>query len=112
MQIKTVQKYTRQSPRKVRLIVNQIKKLSLEDAMGQLGLISRRGTDVVAKVLRTAVADAVNNHGFQVSDLVIDEIIVNEGPRYKRFRAVSRGRAHNVVKRTSHVTVVLKTKEE
>jgi large subunit ribosomal protein L22 len=47
-----------------------------------------------------------------VSDLVIDRVIVNEGPRYKRFRAVSRGRAHNVIKRTSHVTVVLKTKEE
>ncbi len=112
MLIKTTQKYTRQSPRKVRLVVNQIKKLNLEDAMSQLSLIPRRSTDVIAKVLRTAVADAVNNHGFQVGDLVIDEITVNEGPRYKRFQAVSRGRAHNVVKRTSHVTVVLKTKEE
>lgn len=111
MLIKATQLYTRQSPRKVRLVANTIKKLSLEDAFRQLALIPRRATDVVSKVMRQAVANAVNNHGFQPSDLVIDEVIVNEGPRYKRFRAVSRGRAHNVVKRTSHVTVVLKTKE-
>jgi large subunit ribosomal protein L22 len=111
MLIKATQLYTRQSPRKVRLVANTIKKLSLEDAFRQLALIPRRATDVVAKVMRQAVANAVNNHGFQASDLTIDEVIVNEGPRHKRFRAVSRGRAHNVVKRTSHVTVVLKTKE-
>lgn len=111
MLIKATQLYTRQSPRKVRLVANTIKKLSLEDAFRQLALIPRRATDVVSKVMRQAVANAVNNHGFQASDLMIDEVIVNEGPRYKRFRAVSRGRAHNVVKRTSHVTVVLKTKE-
>lgn len=112
MLIKATQTYTRQSPRKVRLVANTIKNLSLEDAMTQLGTISRRATDVVAKVLRQAVANAVNNHGYQVSDLTIHEVLVNEGPRYKRFNAVSRGRAHNIIKRTSHVSVVLKTKEE
>lgn len=80
--------------------------------MTQLSVISKKSTEVVGKVLRQAVANAVNNHGFQVSDLVIDRVLVNEGPRYKRFNAVSRGRAHNIIKRTSHVTIVLKTKEE
>ncbi|MBW7944326.1 50S ribosomal protein L22 [Patescibacteria group bacterium] len=112
MLIKATQTYTRQSPRKVRLVANTIKDLSLEDAMTQLGMISKKSTEVVSKVLRQAVANAVNNHGFQVGDLVIDRVLVNEGPRYKRFNAVSRGRAHNIIKRTSHVTVVLKTKEE
>jgi len=112
MLIKATQTYTRQSPRKVRLVANTIKDLSLEDAMTQLSVISKKSTEVVGKVLRQAVANAVNNHGFQVSDLVIDRVLVNEGPRYKRFNAVSRGRAHNIIKRTSHVTIVLKTKEE
>lgn len=112
MLIKATQTYTRQSPRKVRLVANTIKDLSLEDAMTQLSIISRRATDVVAKVLRQAVANAVNNHGYQVGDLTIHEVLVNEGPRYKRFNPVSRGRAHNIIKRTSHVSVVLKTKEE
>jgi len=112
MLIKATQTYTRQSPRKVRLVANTIKDLSLVDAMTQLSVISKKSTEVVGKVLRQAVANAVNNHGFQVSDLVIDRVLVNEGPRYKRFNAVSRGRAHNIIKRTSHVTIVLKTKEE
>jgi len=111
MQIKATQSYTRQSPRKVRFVANAIKSLSLEDAVHQLTLIPRRATEVVSKVIRQAVANAVNNHGYQVSDLVIDSVTVNEGPRYKRFQPVSRGRAHNITKRTSHVTVVLKTKE-
>lgn len=112
MLIKATQTYTRQSPRKVRLVANTIKDLSLADAMTQLAAITKKSTEVVGKVLRQAVANAVNNHGFQVSDLVIDRVLVNEGPRYKRFNAVSRGRAHNIIKRTSHVTIVLKTKEE
>jgi large subunit ribosomal protein L22 len=111
MLIKATQSYNRQSPRKVRLVANTIKNLSLEEAFRQLAMISRRATEVVSKVMRQAVANAVNNHGYQASDLVIDSVIVNEGPRYKRFNPVSRGRAHNIIKRTSHVTVVLKTKE-
>jgi large subunit ribosomal protein L22 len=111
MLISATQKNTRQSPRKVRLVANTVKSLSLEEAFNQLALIPKHATDVVAKVVRQAVANAVNNHGYQVSDLVIEKIIVNEGPRFKRFQAVSRGRAHNITKRTSHVTVVLKTKE-
>jgi large subunit ribosomal protein L22 len=111
MIIKATQKNTRQSPRKVRLVANTIKNLSLEEAFRQLAVIPRKATEVVSKVMRQAVANAVNNHGYQATDLVIDSVIVNEGTRYKRFRAVSRGRAHNVVKRSSHVTVVLKTKE-
>jgi large subunit ribosomal protein L22 len=111
MLIKATQSYTRQSPRKVRLVANTIKNLSLEEAFRQLAVIPRRATEVVSKVVRQAVANAVNNHGYQASDLVIEQVIVNEGPRYKRYQAVSRGRAHNIIKRTSHVTVVLKTKE-
>jgi large subunit ribosomal protein L22 len=111
MLIKATQKYTRQSPRKVRLVANTVKDLPLQQAFKQLGVISRKSTEVVAKVMKQAVADAVNNHGYQVTDLEIDSILVTEGPRYRRFQAVSRGRAHGITKRTCHITVVLKTKE-
>jgi len=112
MLIKAKQKYTRQTPRKVRLVANQVKDLSLEEAMKQLGVIEKKATDVIAKTLKLAIADATHNHGYQVSDLAIDSIIIGEGPRYRRFRAVSRGRAHGIIKRTCHVTVTLKTLDE
>ncbi len=112
MLIKAVQKYTRQTPRKVRLVANQVKDLPLEQAMKQLAVIEKKATDVIAKTLKLAIADATHNHGFQVSDLSIERIIIGEGPRYRRFNAVSRGRAHGIIKRTCHVTVVLKTQDE
>lgn len=112
MLIKAVQKNTRQAPRKVRLIANTVKKLPLSQAIKQLSVIERKSTIVVGKVLRQAVADAMNNHGYQFQDLEIESITVNEGPRYRRFQAVSRGRAHGIMKRTSHITVVLRTTDE
>lgn len=112
MLIKAVQKYTRQTPRKVRLVANQVKDLSLEEAMKQLAVIEKKATDVIAKTMKLAIADATHNHGYQVSDLAIESIIIGEGPRYRRFRAVSRGRAHGIIKRSCHVTVTLRTLED
>ncbi len=112
MLIKAVQKYTRQTPRKVRLVANQVKDLSLQEAINQLGVIEKRATEVIGKTIKQAMSDAVHNHGYQVSDLSIDSILVTEGPRYRRFRAVSRGRAHGIIKRTCHVTVILKTQDD
>ena len=62
------------------------------------------------KVLRQAVANAVSNHQLTVDQLEIDSILVKTGPTYKRWQPVSRGRAHKILKRTSHVEVILKTK--
>ncbi len=109
MLIKAVQKYTRQTPRKVRLVANQVKDMPLDQALRQLAVIEKKSTVVISKVIRQAIADAMHNHGYQFADLAIDTILVNEGPRYRRFRAVSRGRAHGVIKRTCHVSVILKT---
>lgn len=112
MKFVATQKNTRQSPRKIRMVANQVKKLSLEDCINQLAVIPRRSTIVLLKTIKQAMANAQNNHGISPAQLEIDEIRVNEGPRYKRFRAVSRGRAHGIIKRTSHVTVVLRQKTE
>jgi large subunit ribosomal protein L22 len=112
MTIKAVQRYTRQTPRKVRLVANAVRKLPLEQAVRQLAVIEKKATMVVSKVVKQAIADGMNNHGYKFEDLVLENILVGEGPRYRRFRAVSRGRAHGIVKRTCHVTVILTTKDE
>lgn len=111
MLIKATQKYTRQSPRKVRLVANTVKKLPLEQALKQLAVIERRSTLVIMKVVKQAMANAINNHGLKFEDLVLDSIQVTPGPTYRRMRAVSRGRGHEIKKRTSHIVVVLSTKE-
>lgn len=111
MIITATQKFTRQTPRKMRLVANTVKKLPLDQALQQLAVIERRSTLVLMKTVKQAIANALNNHGLKFDDLKLDTILVTEGPRYKRFRAVSRGRAHEIKKRTSHVTVKLSTIE-
>lgn len=112
MIIKAEQKNTRQTSRKVRLVADVVKKMSLVDAINHLAVINRKSSLLVLKVLRQAVANATNNFGLVVSDLEIDNILVNDGPALKRWRAVSRGRAHTILKRTCHVRVDLRTKKE
>lgn len=110
MLITAEQRNTRQSDRKVRLIANSVKKLSVEAAFRQLAVMDQKASVVVMKVLRQAVANATHNHNLQMSDLVIQSILVNGGTHYKRFRAVSRGRAHSILKKTCHVKVTLATR--
>ncbi len=112
MKVRAKQKYSRQSPRKVRMVANQVKDLSLQEALEQLALINKKASIVLLKVFRQAIANATNNHGLQIDQLEIDKVLVETGPTYKRFRAVSRGRAHKILKRTCHVEVVLQTKEK
>ncbi|MBU0978977.1 MAG: 50S ribosomal protein L22 [Patescibacteria group bacterium] len=107
MEIKAVQKTTRQTPLKVRLVANAVRKLSIPKAITQLATMERRASLLVLKVLRQAIANALHNHHLSLDQLTIKSILVNEGPRYKRFNAVSRGRGHAILKRTCHVTVIL-----
>jgi len=111
MIIKATQKNTRQPARKVRIVANSVKGLSLEETVKQLAVIQRKSTLVVLKVLRQAIANATHNHGFAISDLSIKSITVAPAPILKRFRAVSRGRAHTILKRTCHVSVELLAQE-
>ncbi len=111
MQIIAIQKTTREAPRKVRLVADVVRKLNPQDAVKQLLVVERRAGEVILKVLNSALANAQHNHNLSVDELVIKNILVNEGPRYKRFQPVSRGRAHSIVKRTSHITVILEPKK-
>lgn len=111
MIIKATQKNTRQTARKVRLVANAVRKLSVEDAIKQLAVIERKSSLVILKVLRQAIANAIHNHNYSIENLSIKNITVAPGPQYKRFRAVSRGRANTVVKKTCHITVELNAGE-
>jgi large subunit ribosomal protein L22 len=110
MQIVATQKNVRQSPRKVRLVANSVKKLSLEQALKQLAVIERRASLVVLKTVKQAIANAMNNHQLSFDSLTLKSIEVVPGQTFKRFQPVSRGRAHSIMKRSSHIRVVLETK--
>ncbi|AKM81170.1 MAG: 50S ribosomal protein L22 [Candidatus Pacebacteria bacterium GW2011_GWF2_38_9] len=112
MIIKAEQRNTRQTSRKVRLVADVVKKMSIVDAINQLAVMNRKSSLLVLKVLRQATANATNNFNLVLSDLEIDNIVINDGPALKRWRAVSRGRAHTILKRTCHVRVDLRTKKE
>ena len=110
MIITATQKNTRQTARKVRYVAEVVKKLSVEDAFKQLAVMERRSSLVVMKTLRQAVANAMNNHNLAFADLKIKNIVIDVAPTYKRWRAVSRGRAHTILKRSCHVKVELETR--
>jgi large subunit ribosomal protein L22 len=105
------QSYVRQSSRKVRLVANQVKKLTLEKAVAQLAVIERKSTVAILKVVKQAVANATNNFNVAADSLILKDIQVSDGPIYKRMRAVSRGRGHRIEKRTCHITVTLEQKQ-
>lgn len=107
MEVKAEAKYIRISPRKVRLVVDAIRRLSPQKALEYLGFVNKRAAKPISKVIQSAIANAKNNFALKPEDLRFKEIQVNEGPTLKRWRAISRGRAHPIMKRTSHIKVVL-----
>ncbi|MFZ3129989.1 MAG: 50S ribosomal protein L22 [Desulfosporosinus sp.] len=112
MQAKAVAKYVRISPRKVRQVVNLIRGKKISDAFAILQFTPNGSTDDVAKVLKSAVANAGHNYDLHVDDLIITEICVDQGPTLKRIKPRAMGRADQIRKRTSHITVVVGEKEE
>jgi large subunit ribosomal protein L22 len=101
------QKYIRQTPRKVRLVADLVRQMPLEEAIIQLQFSPKKAAGALGKVLVQAKANAVNNLELVPDTLKIKEIIIEEGPIYKRWRPVSRGRAHPIKKSTSHIKVTV-----
>lgn len=97
----------RVAPRKVRLVADAIRKLSLEQALNSLTAIKNRGSVSLEKTLKSAVANAINNNKLQRDVLQIKAIDVTEAPAYKRFHASTRGRAHPFKRKGSHITIIL-----
>lgn len=112
MIIKAEQKFIRTSPRKLRLVADSVRKLAVTAAFEQLQALHKYAALPLKKTLRQAQANAVNNHHLDPATLTIKEIQISEGPTYKRWQPVSRGRAHSIFKRTSHIRIVLEAKDE
>ncbi|MDC3417800.1 50S ribosomal protein L22 [Aquibacillus salsiterrae] len=112
MQAKAVAKSVRIAPRKVRLVVDLIRGKQVGEAIAILNHTQRGASPVVEKVLRSAVANAEHNYEMNTDNLVVSEAFVNEGVTLKRFRPRAMGRASQINKRTSHITVVVSEKKE
>ena len=107
MDVRASGKYMRISPQKVRLIVGAVKGKPVESGLNVLKFMPQKAAQMVEKVVRSAVANADQNPDIDVDLLVIKNIIVDEGPMLKRFRPRARGRASRILKRTSHITVIV-----
>lgn len=105
--VRATARYVRSSPRKARLVVDHIRGESVEDARVFLQFTARHVGRDVAKVLESAVANAEHNHELDADELHIVKAFVDEGPTLKRWRPRAKGRATQILKRTSHITVVV-----
>jgi len=112
MQVKAVAKFIRISPRKVRLVVGLIRNLKAEIAQEQLKAMPKAASVDVLKVLNSAIANADHNEKVKKEDLVVSEAYVDGGPTLKRWRARAFGRAAQIRKKTSHITIVLSDKSK
>lgn len=104
-------KYLRISPYKIRTVLALIRGKSVEEAEAILTYCNKGGSDEVKKVLLSAAANAEHNNGMDRSDLIVAECYADGGPHLKRMQPVSKGRGHAILKRTSHVTVILDAKK-
>ena len=111
-QVRATAKYVRMAPRKVRMVVDQIRNKSVEQALEALQFSTRAPAEPVAKVVRSAVANAENNNNLRADNLVIAAAYVDEGPTLKRIRPRAKGSASRINKRTSHITVIVAPRKE
>ncbi|HDI79176.1 MAG TPA: 50S ribosomal protein L22 [Desulfobacteraceae bacterium] len=107
MEVRATAKYVRISPRKLRLIMDQIRGKKVEEALNILKFSPKKGARMLKKLVYSAVANAENNFDIDVDRLYIKRIYTDQGPTLKRYRARALGRATMIRKRTSHLTVIL-----
>ncbi|WP_181351036.1 50S ribosomal protein L22 [Thalassobacillus sp. CUG 92003] len=112
MQAKAVAKTVRIAPRKVRLVIDTIRGKNVGEAIGILRNTQRGASPAIEKVLNSAIANAEHNYEMDPDSLYISEAFVDEGVTLKRFRPRAMGRASQINKRTSHITVVVSEKKE
>lgn len=112
MEVRAMAKDTGISPRKVRPLVDLVRGKKVDEALTLLQFAPTPTARVVAKVVKSAVANAENNFQMEPADLRIVSIFANEARTLKRFRPRARGRANRILKRSSHITVVVSEEEE
>ena len=107
MQVSATAKRLQISPRKARLVVDQVRGKPVADALDILNFSTKKGAVLVRKVLESAIANAENNEGADIDELKVSEVFVNEGMTMKRIKPRAKGRADRILKRSSHITVTV-----
>ena len=108
MEARAIAKHVRIAPRKIRIVADLVRGKNVSEAMAILKFTPKVGSKVVEKVIRSAAANAEHNNDMNVDALYISEIFVDQGSTMKRIHPRSRGQAFKILKKSSHVTVVVK----
>jgi len=111
-EIKAKLRFLRQSPRKVRLVADLIRGKYAVKAVAELTVLNKKAARPIKKLLESAIANAKNNFNLDEKGLIVGTITVDDGPTLKRWTPRARGRATTIRKRTSHIELILKTKQE
>ena len=107
MQVQAKLRGARLSAQKARLVADQVRGRPVEDALNLLTYSSKKGADVIRKLLNSAIANAEHNEGADVDELKISEIYVDEGMTMKRIMPRAKGRADRILKRSCHITITI-----
>lgn len=107
MEVKALARFMRVSPQKTRVLAKNIQGLPVEDALNSLKFTPKKGATILSKVLQSAVANANQLPGMDIDALYVKRVCIDEGPTWKRIRPRAMGRATRILKRTSHITVVV-----
>lgn len=107
MEARAVGKYIRISPQKARLVADVVRGMSVDQAITTLRFMPKKGAGILRKVIESAVANATQDDQTDVDNLYVKKILIDGGPSLKRIRPRAMGRATGIIKRSSHITVVL-----
>ncbi len=112
MEAKAQARFIRIAPRKARIVMDLIRGKDVDEALSILRFTPKRASAIIEKIVKSAMANAEHNFEMKLDDLFIERAYVDEGPTLRRFRPRAMGRASRINKRTSHITVVLREREE
>jgi len=111
VEVKASTRHIRISPRKVRVVIDLVRGKSVTEALTLLQFIPKRASEPIAKVIKSAAANAEHNFNLNKESLVVSQAFVDAGPTMKRVHPRQRGQAFPILKRTSHITILVKEKE-
>jgi len=110
--VRAIARFVPMAPRKVRLVIDTVRGLGADEALNLLKFMPKAAALPVSKAIRSAVANAEENQGWSRDDMVVSEIRADEGPRRQWRRFGARGRFKPILKRSSHITVILSEREQ
>ena len=108
LEAKAILRYARISSRKVKIVADLIRGKNVDEALAIVKFTPKASSEILEKLLKSAIANAENNHGMNRGNLIVSEIYANQGPTLKRIRPAAKGSAVRIRKRTCHITIVVK----